>query len=206
MGWRPDERIVLHAGNMGLKQGLQQVITVARIARSAHPMLRFVLLGDGNQRAALEASAGNLANVSFIDPVPEQAFPDTLHAADVLLVTQRADVTDMSLPSKLTSYFVAGRPVVTAASGQSAAAASTTQAGAGIVVPPEDPPALLEGILRLTTDEALSDRLGAAGAQFAHQHLAAANALDRARDFVLGLAQPVGAGLRGTSAAVERAG
>jgi glycosyltransferase involved in cell wall biosynthesis len=206
MGWRPDDRIVLHAGNMGLKQGLQQVIDAARIARSAHPSLRFVLLGHGNQRRALEAAAGDLPNVDFIDPVSEQWFPEALSAADVLLVTQRADVTDMSLPSKLTSYFVVGRPVVTAANEGSAAAAVTRQSGAGIVVPPEDPPALLEGILRLTADARLSTCLGTAGARFAHQHLTADEALDRARAFVIDIARQGGVGVIGTSVTAKRVG
>ena len=32
-GWRPDDIVVLHAGNMGLKQGLENVIDAARLAR-----------------------------------------------------------------------------------------------------------------------------------------------------------------------------
>ena len=64
-----------------------------------------------------------------------------MQASDVLLVNQRASVTNMSLPSKLTSYFASGRPVIAAVSADSETAWEIEASGAGLVVPPADPPA-----------------------------------------------------------------
>ena len=61
LGWGSDEQIVLHAGNMGVKQALEQVIATARLATETSAATRFVFLGQGNQRARLEALAGGVS-------------------------------------------------------------------------------------------------------------------------------------------------
>ena len=60
LGWRPDEFIALHAGNMGLKQGLDQLIEAARIVERDRLPIRFVLMGEGSQRASLVAQAAGV--------------------------------------------------------------------------------------------------------------------------------------------------
>src|SRR5271166_1071581 len=52
-GWEGDEIIVLHAGNIGYKHGLESVVAAAKLAARTNSRARFVLLGDGNQRRSL---------------------------------------------------------------------------------------------------------------------------------------------------------
>jgi glycosyltransferase involved in cell wall biosynthesis len=187
LGWPPEAVVALHAGNMGLKQGLEQVLDAARLALAGRPHLRFVLMGDGNQRVALETAAAGLPNVAFLDSQPAERFTEVLHAADVLLVTQRTTVTDMSLPSKLTSYFIAGRPVLAAVHTRSEAARAVERSGAGLVVAAGEPGALLEGIGRITDDLECSARMAQAGPAFARLQLDPADSLARAGEFVTAL-------------------
>ena len=109
-----DEQVVLHAGNMGFKQDLENVIAAARLAERGPTPIRLVLMGDGAERKRLERLAGDLPSVQFLDAQPEDVFMDVLAAADVLVLNERTTVLDMSLPSKITSYFRSGRPVVAA--------------------------------------------------------------------------------------------
>lgn len=182
--WRSDEYIVLHAGNMGVKQGLEHVIAAARLAVAAFPAAKFVLMGHGNQRSRLESLARDLPNVAFLDLQPGECFADVLAAADVLLVNERSTVISMALPSKLTSYFTAGRPVVAATAHGSATAREVERAGAGVVVPPEDPQALLNALAALAADCTIAERFGAAGQAYAAAHLNPERALARAAEFV----------------------
>ena len=99
--------VAMHSGNMGNKQDLGNVIDAARLAGNRED-IRFVLMGDGSQRAALARQAQGLDNVAFLPPAPENEYADLLAAADILLLNERATVKDMSLPSKLTSYFRSG--------------------------------------------------------------------------------------------------
>jgi len=177
LGWRPDEVIALHSGNMGLKQGLDNVVAAAQLAQRTGSCVRFVLMGDGNQRAVLEELGHGVANLQFLPPADSADFPDVLAAADVLLVNERATAVDMSLPSKLTSYFAAGMPVIAAVPGLGGTAQEVRRSGAGRLVTPEDAAALLDGVLELAADDDLLQVLRLAASAHAHERLASAPSL-----------------------------
>ncbi|MEW1688780.1 glycosyltransferase [Streptomyces sp. NPDC091265] len=167
LGWRDCTPVVLHSGNMGLKQGLEVLVDAARLA----PEIRVVLMGDGNQRDALLARAAGLPNLDILPPADAAEFTDILAAADVLAVTQRASVLDMSVPSKLTSYFVSGRPVVASVADGGGTAQEVQRSGAGLLVAPEDPAAVLAAVRKLVEQPAAADELGANGPRYVARHL-----------------------------------
>jgi glycosyltransferase involved in cell wall biosynthesis len=183
LGWGT-EQVVLHAGNMGLKQGLEQVLEAAAIAATSEPSIRFVLMGDGNQRGQLEEAAAQLPNVQFLPSQTDDDYAAALAAADVLLISQRATVADMSLPSKLTSYCAAGRPIVAAVRSDGATYREIQRTGAGMTSPAGDPESLLRALDQIRSDPGLAARLGAAGASYAATTLASSEGLERGRKFV----------------------
>ncbi len=187
LGWDDATQVVLHAGNMGLKQGLEHVVAAARVAEQREDPVRFILMGDGNQRVALTILARGTAAIEFLPPQPADRFMDVLAAADVLLVNERASVVDMSLPSKLTSYFMAGRAVVAATNPLGITAQEVSRSGAGVSVPAEDPESLLAALGALRADPALAGELGANGPRYAAAHLGADAAYDRVERFLEGL-------------------
>lgn len=174
-----DAVMCLHAGNMGYKQGLANVVECARLAADAEPRLLFVLMGEGSQRPWLVglAQRHRLRNLRFLPIQPKELLSSVLAAADVLLVNQRAAVTNMSLPGKLTSYFASGRPVVAAVSPNSETAKELLDTGTGLLVAPDQPGLLLETIRKLAADPDLQGRLGAAGRSYARTALGAEQAL-----------------------------
>ena len=80
----------------------------------------------------------------------------------MLLVHERSTVRDMSLPSKLTSYFAAGRPVVAMVRRDSATAAELERSGAGMVVDHTHPADLAVALNELQSNPSLRRRLGSA--------------------------------------------
>jgi glycosyltransferase involved in cell wall biosynthesis len=173
---------------MGHKQGLDNLLDTAALLRDTG--VRIVLAGDGNDRKRLEQRAQGLrlANLDFVELQRPGLWEETMQAADVLLVNQRASVTDMSLPSKLTSYFAAGRPVVAAASAESETAREIGAAEAGVVVPPGDPHAFREAILSLRGDASLAEKLGQHGLVYAENILSPTRVLAEYESFVDDLA------------------
>lgn len=178
-GWTDDQVIVLHAGNMGVKQNLENVVDAARISEQKKTDLRFVLLGSGNQREVLEARAVGLSCLQFIDPLPDDQYAAALSAADILLVNERPGLQEMSVPSKLTSYFSSGRPVVGAVGRGSATASEIDRSGAGIVVPSGNPAVLCQALRRLGLDLANVSSMGENGLGYAREHLSAEAAMRR---------------------------
>jgi colanic acid biosynthesis glycosyl transferase WcaI len=193
-GWGDNEFICLHGGNMGQKQGLDNLLDTAELLHDGE--LRIALVGDGNDRPRLETEAHRrtLSNVEFIGLQEPGKWEAALQAADVLLVNQRASVTDMSLPSKLTSYFAAGRPVIAAASLESETAEEMEAAGAGPVVAPGDPAALRDAIFDLRGDSARAAQLAASARTYAETTLSADGALAGYDAFVARLVADGGTG------------
>jgi colanic acid biosynthesis glycosyl transferase WcaI len=172
LGWSDDVTVLLHAGNMGAKQALGNVVEASRVADQRDEPMLFVLMGDGSQRAELEAMGTNRC-LQIIDPLPLESFPAALCAADALLVNERGGITEMSVPSKLTSYFASGRPIIAATDAESVTAEELELSGAGIRVDAERPELLLKAALELRNDPQRSVRLGASGLAFRNAHLKA---------------------------------
>lgn len=192
LGWSADDVVVLHAGNMGKKQGLENVIHAARLSQQKGSRVRFVLMGDGNQRRDLEALASGASRLQFIKPLPGDEFLEALTASDILLVNELPGVKDMAVPSKLTSYFNAGKPVIAATDAGSVTAVEITASQGGICVAPADPIALLDAAENLGNDPATARSLGENGLRFRNETLSEASALGHYDDFVSSLASSRG--------------
>ena len=173
LGWHSGETIVVHAGNIGLKQGLEVVVEAAKRASKRVLNVRFILIGEGSQKRTIQKMSETIAALSLLDPVPTDDFTGVLSAADILLVTERKGVRDMSLPSKLTSYLVVGRPILAAVERGGGTAEEVYRSGAGLVVDPGDPEALLAGVVTLRNDPIATRSMGAQGETYARRHLSA---------------------------------
>lgn len=176
-GWSDDETIVLHAGNMGAKQNLESVVRASALAAAKHSNVRFVLLGDGHRRAALEALGSN-PNLQYLDPLPDEDFAATVASADILLVNELPGMTEMSLPSKLTSYFSTGLPVIAAVDPGSVTAEEIAASQGGVLIAPDDPEALLAAADALAADADTAAALGQAGLAYRRDMLSESAAID----------------------------
>jgi glycosyltransferase involved in cell wall biosynthesis len=178
LGWGT-ETVVLHAGNMGIKQGLDNVVEAARLADARGVSVRFVLLGSGGQRERLRALANGVTSIDFIDPLPDEQFASALSAADVLLVNEKPGVAEMAVPSKLTSYFSAGRPVLAATDESGITAEEVRTADAGVVIPAGEPQQLLDAALELGRHDEVAEHLGENGKRYRATVLDETFAIDR---------------------------
>ena len=98
----------------------------------------------------------------------------------------------MSLPSKLTSYFASGRPIVAAVPPEGVSAAEVTRSNAGLLVPAGEPDQLLSALNHLRREPEIAARLGAAGPPFAEAHSSAAICLAHAEQLVDAIASVPG--------------
>jgi len=146
LGYGPSDVVALYAGSMGAKQGLSLVVeAAARLGGDSR--LRFLLAGDGPERAALQQAAQGMANVRFAPLVPAERLNDLLNVADIHVLPQRADADGLMMPSKLGPMMVSGRPVVACA----AAGSDIAQAleGCGAVTTPGSAEALADALRAL---------------------------------------------------------
>ena len=163
--------VVLYAGNLGLSQGLEHILTAAEMLVE-HQEIRFVFVGDGANRERLvaEAEQRQLNNVKFIPFQPRPRLPEVLASADVSLVSLQRGIGLGSLPSKTYSILASGRPVIACIDQDSETWNLIKRADAGLCVPPENPAELVEAILTLKKDPELRDRFGRNGRSWAEQN------------------------------------
>lgn len=167
MGWADDEIVVVHTGNMGVKQGLHHVVDAGRLAHERGQRVRFVLVGDGSQRDVLQKRIGAARTTAeLLAPLDDASFAEVLQSADVLLVNELPGVAEMALPSKLTSYFAAGRPILAATDPTGITAQEVRNAQAGLSVLAGDPEAILDGVRQLSGDHPKAERFGANGKRY----------------------------------------
>lgn len=193
LGWQSltERTIVVHAGSMGAKQGLDNVVRAAALADGQSEPVTFVLLGDGTQRPILEELAGTTRSIRFVDVLDTESFGYALRAADVLLVNQQDSAADMCVPSKLLSYYSAGRPVVAAVNPEGITADEIRESRAGVAVPAGDPKRLLDEVTALAHDQQAREDMGEAGRRFVQREFDRASTIDAMSEWLIGLAMAV---------------
>lgn len=167
-----DTLLVLYAGNMGEKQGLEVVLEAAKCCHEDARLL-FLMVGDGGARTRLQkqAEAMGLSNMRFLPVQPLERLNNMLAAGDIHLVVQKRDAADLVMPSKLTNILAAGRVCVATADPDTALYDVVHDHETGKAVPPGDVVALTEAIRVLADDPAMREACGLRARQYAEQHL-----------------------------------
>jgi colanic acid biosynthesis glycosyl transferase WcaI len=165
-----DKFVVLYAGNIGLSQGLENVLLVAQQFSECRGVL-FLFVGDGPGREVLVAQAEHqsLTNVQFLPFQPRERLPEVLASADISLVVLKKGIGTGSLPSKTFSILASARPVIASVDEDSETWKLIKRSKAGLCVEPEKPSALAEAILTLKGNCELREQMGRDGRKWAEQ-------------------------------------
>jgi colanic acid biosynthesis glycosyl transferase WcaI len=150
LGVAEGKRVVLYSGNLGEKQGLEDVLEAAKRLRDQSD-LQFLIVGEGAAKSRLVATAQQmqLDNVIFAPLQPYEDLPRLLASADCHLVVQKRGAADAVLPSKLTNILaVGGNAVITADPDTSLGVLCEEYPGIAQLVEPESVDALVAGIER----------------------------------------------------------
>ena len=161
---------VLSMGNIGHSQGLAPLVRAFQGSeRLAALGARLVVAGDGVAADSVRAEAGD--RVDFLGLVSDDELEAALLRATLALVSQRPDVAEFNLPSKLSNFLAYGLPVVVAARPTSEAARLVADVGAGVVAADADPDRFVEAVAELLEAPAERERMSAAGRAFAEDRL-----------------------------------
>lgn len=174
-----DEVVFMYSGNLGRAHRFESLLAAGEHLR-ARRGLRFVVVGDGPQKAAVEAAARErrLANWDFLPLQPRERLADSLGAADVHLISLEPKLEGLIVPSKIYGVLAAGRPCIFIGAPDGEVAEMLRRHDCGATVDPEDPVALVVAIERLAGDAALRIRMGAS-AQSASGPFSATRVRDR---------------------------
>lgn len=160
-----DATVVMYAGNVGLSQSLELVVTAARRFSDRTDVV-FVVNGGGSALEDLRTSAAGLDNVVFVPMQPRERLAEVLASGDVHVIPLRRGLARSSVPSKLYSILAAGRPVLASVDAGTEVARTVEAAQAGLAVDPEDPDAFCAAVEELVGSPSRRSEMGAAGRDF----------------------------------------
>ncbi|MDF1868688.1 MAG: glycosyltransferase family 4 protein [Saprospiraceae bacterium] len=107
--------IILFAGNIGQAQALDHTIEVMKDIQESHPMIQMYFYGSGVEKNRLGkiCKEQNVKNIHYRDRVTLEEINKIQQAADVLFLNLKNDpLFEITIPSKLSGYFMLGKPVI----------------------------------------------------------------------------------------------
>lgn len=165
--YNPDGRFVCsYIGTVGMAAGLDVVVRAAqRLHRAGRRDVRFLVVGDGATREALEAevtAAGLDDLVTVTGRQPKEAMNGFLSISDCCLVhLRKTDLFQTVLPSKIFEAAALERPIILGVGGF--AADLVREAECGLCIEPENDAELVAAIDTLRADPRLRAEMGARG-------------------------------------------
>jgi len=146
-GFDGEDKVILYSGAIGEKQGLEAILQAAAIMRE-NVQIKFLICGAGPYREKLreQSVSMQLSNVHFRDPEPLDRFNHFLNMADVHLVIQKANASDLVMPSKLTTILAVGGLALVTAEENTSLYKVIKEYDIGVVVTPDNTAALVAGI------------------------------------------------------------
>lgn len=175
-GFQQSDFVLVWAGRMAPVKDIQLLAEVARAAHARGSKARFLVVGDGEERAGFEERVRECANVRLLGW--QRDMDQVWRAADAAILTSRNEGT----PTALIEAMAAGLPFVSTQVGavhdlaagiwEPLPADMGFKAANGIMTE-RNPEALLYAVEQLTNDRAGAQGMGETGRQFVRERFAA---------------------------------
>lgn len=168
-----DARVFVFGGNIGIAAGVE-IIIQAVLQMKPHEKFHLLIAGEGSQLDACQALARSQdgRHIIFHSPWLKEETNLVLGLADVFLLPTKGRQAYFSVPSKLISYWLAGKPVIALALPNSDLADMISLSGGGWLVEPDKLDILsakMEDVLGIDPSEL--KRRGQAGREYALRNL-----------------------------------
>ena len=124
---------VLYAGTLGLKHNPSILISFADLLREYNSELRLVVVSEGLGREYLQKLENNRENIILMDFLPLSQFKSLLQNAITTLTILENSASEYSVPSKVMTYFAAGKSMIAFVSKENQAAQFIISSNAGYV-------------------------------------------------------------------------
>jgi len=159
----------LYSGTLGLKHNPKLLIELAEKVRGR---ANVIVVSQGVGMTFLERAKRDqsINNLMLLPLQPFSHLSMVLATSDVAVATIEPEAGMFSVPSKVQSYFCAGRPVLLAAPHDNLAAEAVLKSEAGLVVSPTDKWGFLNAASRLLEDDKLRITSGRKAYEFALAH------------------------------------
>lgn len=141
---------LLYSGNLGHAHDFADFLALARLLRERAPGIVFTFAVTGMRVPELKAAlSDDDRNIRLLPLAPEAELQKHLEAADIHLVSLRAEWTGIVVPSKFFGSLAAGRPVLYSGPAESSIGQWIKESNIGLVVTPDNVSAVAQRLIDL---------------------------------------------------------
>ncbi len=157
---RPAGPLIIFAGRVVAEKGIDDLVSAIGLLRSRLPDVTALIVGDGQDRSAIEATveaAGLKDRITFTGWVASEELPDYLAAADIFVGPSWFEAQGLVFAEAM----LAGTPVI--ATDVGGVSDTVRHCETGLLVPGRAPTEIAAAVERLSRDTSLAAALAAAG-------------------------------------------
>lgn len=159
-GLDPDKFYFCYVGNIGRAQNLDLLLDAAKRVKDELPDVRFVLIGDGAAKGAVEMRIKDEAidNVILLPFLPYKYMAQAFSFGNVGIVCCKPGVGGTAVPSKTWNIMAAERPILASFDKGSSLASLIERVGFGVVADAGSEDQLVQAIRDMRSDSKLAEK------------------------------------------------
>jgi glycosyltransferase involved in cell wall biosynthesis len=168
--WK-DKTIIGFLGSLKSWHGVERVIDLMPQLLKENPDIRFLIIGDGNEREAIETKIDKLGLRDYVyisGFIPHDDVPGAISLFDIALAPYKNIDNFYFSPLKIFEYMAAGKPVIAPALGQ--IKELIEQDVSGILLFNNSDEELKSAIIQLSLHKEKIEKLGKNARKFIEQH------------------------------------
>lgn len=131
---------IIYTGTLGMKQNPEVLLDMAKYYHISNAIVKIIVVASGEGLNYLEKQVKqlNLNNLICLPLQPYKDLPTVLGSSDLLIATLNEDAGDYCVPSKVLTYYCAGKASLLIMPTDNQAAKFTLENNFGLVFPPNN--------------------------------------------------------------------
>ncbi|MEM6365633.1 MAG: glycosyltransferase family 4 protein [Planctomycetota bacterium] len=158
----------VYSGTLSVRHNPQLLLDLAK-RLSVEGSGQLIVVSEGSAAEWLRSEGANLTTLRVLPFQPFERLSELFGAADILVAILEPDAGTFCVPSKVLSYFCAGRALLTAIPEENEAARLVRKVGAGINVAPRESSEFIAQALELLDNPNQRDAMGRNARSYAEQ-------------------------------------
>ena len=182
--------VVQYSGNMGIWHDIDTIVRAAEILKE-NKNVAFLMVGGGARRddAFRLSKMLCLESMTWLPAQDKHALESTLACCSVAIISLRAGLEGVAVPSKIYGILASGRSIIAQVPAKSEIAQVIEEEGCGLVVPPGDANRLADAIALLESKRDLLREQAARGRRAYEQKYTSKSAVDAYCQCLFGLTE-----------------
>ncbi|MCD4730172.1 MAG: glycosyltransferase [Bacteroidales bacterium] len=178
LGLNINDTVIVMVANLRPVKGIDTLIRAAKLTISEHPRMKFIIVGEGDERGRLTQLIKNLDLLKHVLLLGKRDdIPQILNLSNIGVLTSNSE----GLSNSIIEYMAAGLPIVCTDVGGNGELVRDGENG--FLVPPENPQELTKKLIKLIDDSELAKKMADFSGRYVQEQFSLNVFLKKTEDF-----------------------